>query len=83
MPGRSTNTRKAVRELISELRKVFKKYTRNTRKEAWKAITSKKGERFINKLLTDPTLPIIGVERALRFKEWMEIREANNFNFDE
>jgi hypothetical protein len=67
----SSNLRQAQVDMASVLRDVFKKYVRSTRKQAWDAITSKKGQEEMDKLLTQPSRPISRF-RALNFREWLK-----------
>ena len=72
---KDTNVREAVADIAKSLESVFKKYTRNTREKAWKRITSKDGEKEIDKILKDPS-------RSLNvFKSLTKKDENNNNNF--
>jgi len=67
----SSNLRQAQVDMASALRDVFKKYTRSTRKRAWKTITSDRGHREMDKLLIQTSRPVTRF-RALNFREWIE-----------
>jgi hypothetical protein len=44
----------ALQDMTSALRDVFKRYAKNTRKEAWEKLTSRKGMMQISKIINDP-----------------------------
>lgn len=69
--GSPTDARPALSDIAYSLRDIFKKYTRSTRKIAWKAITSKEGDKLVDKIITNPSVPIVGLPRLLNFKEWL------------
>ncbi len=69
--GQSTDARPAVSDIIYSLRNIFKKYTRSTRKSAWKAVTNAEGEKLVDKIITNPSVPIVGLPKLLHFKEWL------------
>lgn len=54
MPDKKSGLKDAIMDLAKEIDSVFKRYTLNIRKKAWERITSKDGEREINKILVDP-----------------------------
>ena len=65
-----SNIKNAIVDMASNLSKVFKKYTKNTREKAWDVITNKDGEKEIKKLLIDPSRPL-NIFSKLNFKEWL------------
>lgn len=69
-----TNLRNAIVDLAKSLENVFKKYSRQTRSKAWKKITSKEGEKEVQKILNDPDRPINTFQKLATesFKVWME-----------
>jgi hypothetical protein len=84
----NTNIKNAIVDIAKSLENVFKKYSKNTREKAWKKITSKDGEKEINKILIDPNRPINTFQKLatqkdenaiskgkIKFHEWLELRE--------
>jgi len=75
---KDTNIKDAIVDIAKGLESVFKKYTKNTREKAWKEITSKDGEKEINKILRDPTRPINTFQKLAKknenvnFKDWLK-----------
>lgn len=67
-----SDARPATSDLISNIRSVFKKYSKSARRKSWDALTSSEGKSIINKLINDPKTPVTGVPRLLKFKEWLE-----------
>jgi len=66
------DARTATVDLINAIREIFKKYTRETRIKSWKdGIESVDGKEAINKLIKNPSVPLIGIYRYLKFKEWL------------
>ena len=57
--------------MATALRNVYKKYNRETRRKAWKAITSKKGDELMAKLINQTSRPVSHF-RTLSFREWMD-----------
>jgi len=67
------DSRPAIQDLINSIRDVFKNYTRETRDKAWhKGILSSEGRNAINKMIKNPSVPITGTARFLKFKEWLD-----------
>ena len=54
MSDKKSSLKDAIMDLAKEIDSVFKKYTRNTRKKAWDKITSRDGQREVEKILVDP-----------------------------
>lgn len=50
-----TNKIHAVMDLAEKIQSVFKKYTLNTRKKAWRKINSKEAQDLFEKLLVNPS----------------------------
>lgn len=84
-----TNLKDAIVDIAKGLESVFKKYSRATRKKAWDKITSKKGEKEIEKILVDPNRQVNTFqklanesvdqkEKILKFSEWIELKETKN-----
>lgn len=73
MPSTSSNdARPAVQELIDSIRSVFKKYTKKTRDIAWhNGILSAQGKNAVDKMIKNPSVPIVGTARFISFKEWI------------
>ena len=67
----SSDPRKATKDLLNDIKKTFKKYTRGAREKAWGAVTSKNGNHLVNRLARDPGTPVVGIPRLLSFKEWI------------
>ena len=63
----------ALMDMAGALAKIFRRYSRATRKEAWRSIISNKGKKEVNRLLLDPDIPITRFRRIGRgFKEWLD-----------
>jgi hypothetical protein len=73
-----SDARDAVSDIVHSLRSIFKKYTRTSRKKAWKAIQSTQGKKNISDFLHNPDKPIVSVKKWISFKEWSEIKERKN-----
>jgi len=67
----SSDNRQAVVDMASALRNVYKKYNRETRRKAWRALTSKKGRDLMDKLLNQTSRPVSHF-RTLSFREWLQ-----------
>ena len=63
--------RDAMMDMVQELKKVFHRHSLYSRTDAWKRITSGKGEKLIKNLLQHPDYSTVQF-RALTFKEWTE-----------
>lgn len=61
---------KGLQDLAEALRSVFKKYAKNTRKEIWQKLTTKKGMEQVNRIINDPWHSTIS--DALIHKLWSE-----------
>lgn len=68
-----SNIKSAIVDIASNLSKVFKKYTKNTREKAWDVLINKEGEKELKKLLIDPSRPL-NIFTKLGFKEWLETK---------
>lgn len=69
----------ALVDMADALRKVFLKYSRSTRAEAWEKITSKKGQKEVEKLLVNPgrslnTIRTLWSESVIDFESWLRNR---------
>ncbi len=51
----STKPIKAVMDMAEALARVFKRYTRSTRRKAWKQLTSPKGMHEMEQIVRTPT----------------------------
>jgi hypothetical protein len=68
-----SDARPATQDLIDSIRGAFQRYTRETRHKAWyDGVNSAQGKNAIEKLIKNPKVPIIGVYKFLKFKEWLE-----------
>lgn len=54
----STKPIKALVDMAEALARVFKKYTRSTRRKAWKQLTSPKGLHEMEQIVRTPTRPL-------------------------
>jgi hypothetical protein len=72
-----TNLRNAIVDLAKGLESVFKKYSRQTRNKAWKRLTSKEGQKEVEKILNDPGRPINTFQKLATesFKVWLRSHE--------
>lgn len=68
----TTDPRLAAKDILQNLKSIFGQYSRSARKEAWRGIQSPKGKNEIEKLLNNPSHPIVGVPRILDFHEWLK-----------
>lgn len=50
----TTNKIHAVMDIVEKIQSVFKKYTLNTRKDAWKKLNTAKAKDLFEKLLVNP-----------------------------
>ena len=66
------DSRKALTDMVYGLRDTFKQYDKGSRTKAWKSLQSGAGKDLIDKLLVNPSKPIVGLPRLLHFKEWLE-----------
>ena len=48
------NKDEAVIEFTDSLKSIFSKYSLETRKQIWKALTSEKGKKLIDKIIANP-----------------------------
>lgn len=75
-----TNLKNAIVDLAKGIGNVFKKYSRSTRKRAWERLTSKEGEKEVDKILLDPNRQINTFQKLANknesFSEWLERRNA-------
>jgi len=73
--AKTTDTRymNAIVSLAAAIAGVFKRYSRGTRKTAWRAISTGQGKKEVERLLLNPDLPVTRFRRITRrnFKEWM------------
>lgn len=65
-----TSTKDAARDIVKAIRPVFKQYSYQSRKSAWEGLTSPKGAKGIEKLLTHPDTNA-DIVAPLSFKDWM------------
>ena len=74
-----SNLKDAIVDIAKSLESVFKKYTKQTREKAWEKITSKKGEKEVEKILRDPYRQINTFQKLATqnesFKNWLENQE--------
>ena len=66
MSGRSSNARAIIRELVDNIRSIFKKYSITARRAAWDGLLRGDGKKLIDDLIISPSRPITGVERLYR-----------------
>jgi len=66
-----TNAKDAAMDMAKALRDVFKKHSLNSRKKAWSALTSKEGEKEMDKIIAHPDRPINTISK-LSFREWIQ-----------
>lgn len=72
---KSSNKTNAITDIAQALEKVFKKYTLQTRKYAWKRIISTKGKKEVNKIIKTPTININSIFKTLTFKEYYNYKD--------
>ena len=54
MESKDTNKLTCLMDIAKELQKVFKKYAKPTREDAWKKLTSEKGDKMVQGLIKTP-----------------------------
>lgn len=71
-----TNLKNAIVDMAKSLESVFRKYSRSTRKKAWGRITSKMGEKEVDKILIDPHRQVNTFQKLANesFSSWLERR---------
>ncbi len=70
--SKKSNKRDAIEDIVKNLRSSFKDMSYPTRKEVWKAITSEKGKKEINKIIVNPNRQIDSLLiKNFSFKEWI------------
>ncbi len=72
--AQNSDSRKAINDIVDVLKGIFKRYSRTARRRSWKSVTSKEGERIIQRIIVNPGVPTPGLNR-LAFKEWLEAQE--------
>lgn len=75
MPQQNSDARKTLKELVDEIKSVFKKHSRSARDRAWDAVTSSRAQKEIKQLIVNPSKPIIGTSRWLSYREWVEQKD--------
>jgi hypothetical protein len=70
-----SNVKNAVLDMVKELAKVFKHYTRNTREAAWRHLVSANGKREMDKVLANPDRSPNTFQKLISFKEWRDQHE--------
>lgn len=63
--------RDALTDMVKGLTSTFKQYDMTARRKAWQALTSAAGKAQVEKLITSPGRPVVGLSRLLSFKEWL------------
>ena len=64
------NPRQATLELARSIRDVFKGLSIQTRRKAWRAISSERGNKEVKKLIVTPNRSLNTFQR-LSFREWI------------
>lgn len=71
--SKKSNKRDAIEDLIKNLRKSFKDMSYPTRKKAWKAVTSEKGKKEIDKIIVNPNRQVDSLLiKRFSFREWIK-----------
>ena len=71
-----SNERQAIVDMAAALRSVFKDYIRDTRRRAWRKLTTGQGKKDVEKLLNQPSIPLSRF-RKLVFADWLTLQEKN------
>jgi hypothetical protein len=58
MADNKSSLKDAIMDIARSLETAFKKYTRQTRTKAWGKITSREGEKDMERILKDPSLTV-------------------------
>lgn len=69
--GQSSDSRKAINDIVDVMKGIFKRYSRTARRRAWRSVTSNAGEKVIQRIINNPGVSTPGLDR-LAFKEWLE-----------
>jgi hypothetical protein len=65
--------RAALMDMAGALKKVFHKYSREARKQAWKKLTHGEGEKMVGYMLDHPDRSLNPFQR-ITFHEWLETK---------
>lgn len=68
------NKREALVDFYKDLQCNFRGLSQSQRRSLWNTITSKEGEKLVDKLIANPTASIAPA-RSISFKEWLESAE--------
>lgn len=72
--GNDSSRINALEDMAEALRKVFKKYSRQTRQLAWQKLISRRGQQEVEKLMHQPT------RSTNRFRTlWSECRDFDSW----
>ena len=73
-----TNLKDAIVDLAKGLESVFKNYSRSTRKKAWERLTSRRGEKEVEKILIDPNRQVNTFQKLATesFNDWLKRRDS-------
>lgn len=66
-----SDPRDALEDIVSDLKKTFKRYDRTARRKAWDSLSKPRGKELVRGLLLNPERPVVGLPRLLSFKEWL------------
>lgn len=76
----NSDPRDAVKDILYSLKNIFGRYTRTARKKGWDAIQTGKGKSQVDKLLNNPSAPIVGSARLLGIEESQHSKPLVSFN---
>ena len=76
MSDKKNNLRDAIMDLARGIGTVFKKYTRSTREKAWSRITSRAGEKEIDKIMLNPNRQLDIFRKLVNQKEGLEMGKS-------
>lgn len=76
--SKSSDPRKAINDLVKEIKKIFKKHTRTARSRAWSAVTSKGAKPQIDKIIKSPSAVVNGTSSWLSYRDWVESRKTED-----
>lgn len=76
MPQQNSDARKTLKELVDDIKGVFKRHSRSARERAWDALTSSRAHKEIKELINNPSKVVNDTSRWLSFREWHQIDES-------
>lgn len=76
MASQNSDARRTLKELVDDIKKVFKKHSRSARDRAWDALTSKRAQKQIDQLIKNPSITVNNTNSWLSYREWVEQKKS-------